>query len=469
MMRRDRVPKPDRAAARPEPDRSGAESQPQETLQRAFGNTAIARAAQAAAPLAAPAARPGRAAALKHIVQRTLGSNPVVANGTPVVHHGLDADEDGFVIESYNPMNTRYTIRKLADNTTQAIPARDISWGTVDNRAASRAAFLEAKFDWKALATAPANVPRSDFRYWFHYMLQQIDGMDAKLPFIRRVYEASPGQVVRGGLNDAQKRQILTDMFQIGFANFVELEQAMQQHVDPTIRLVKTGAELVPQNAIAGSNFGFGFRGDSRETEVLKGHGGFGTKIDNADQTWRNNNGLNADWNPFKFPDQLPGWVNGGYNGFYRKSDKDNDLTTVVSVARNFFDATKFPMIEEGYVPVSQVDVNGAMKKKTTIYVYMLLVEQGFDTARAQGSNAFPEFGTRSIPWHNHLAVFKVDRIHHGDTANQGHIVNVVETKVGRVAKERYGQSPMWAAMMQRVRQFSGIRNHDYAAEGAAV
>jgi hypothetical protein len=315
-----------------------------------------------------------------------------------------------------------------------------------------------AAFDYNTLLTG--NFPKNDFRYWFYYLLQQVSGNDKKLPFVERTFQPAPGHQLK--ITDpAAQKAILTEMFQIGFVTFENLEKEMTTAAK-TVKLVKSGSSLFGTAPVDGAEIGFGFRGDSRDPNTLKMHGGFGTKADSNDAAFRAREGLDQDWNPFKTPEQLPGWAASGYNGFFRRDDKDNDLVTVVSVTPNWLDATKFPMLEENYVPPEDVTYKGKAVKRTRSYVYMMIVEKGFDTKTAQGSNAFPEIATRSIPWQNHLACFFIDRYHHGATANDGHIVTVTKTELGKSAKEHYEKTPMWKSLVAKVKEYSDLKDKNY-------
>lgn len=392
---------------------------------------------------------------MSRLVQRKLAAG--VANGTAVVKHLATGDELGWDVRAFQKFKNAYRVGK--DKQEASAPVGDINWGLVSEQATSRQAFdagqASAPFDYSTLLKAET-YPKTDFRYWFYYMLQQVSDPGQKLGFVQEAFKPEPGRVVKD-LDDPAKKSILSRMFAIGFVSFENLGPEMQKN------LIKSGAELSPKTALQGTSFALGFRGDSRDTDILKGHGGFATKADSPDQGFRKSMGLDQDWNPFKDQASLPGQNATGNAAFFRRDDKDNDLTTAVSVAKNFHVATKFPMLEENYVPIEEVDVNGAKKKKTTIFVYIMIVETGLDTAGAQGtSGEFPELATISIPWHNHAAVMKIERIHHGNTANDGHTFSVVDTKLGRAAQEKHKGTPVWNAVLAEVTKYASIKDYNY-------
>lgn len=419
-------------------------------LQRLAGNGAATRAATRA-----------RDAGQQLEVQRRLGLG--LATDTDVVHHDETSDEEGFKVERWSPKLSSYTLRTGAGDAIPKISPDDVSWGTKANQAESRRTWETSRgsgagrgiasgpFDYGLLVPTP-DLPRNDYRYWVYYMLHQIRSVERKKHFLERIFEPDESRTVRSTLDtDEKKRKILNEIFQEGFVSYEEL--AKQKNKE----LVKPGAQLA--NSIQGeTTFGYGFRGDNRDPATMMAAGGFTTKADARNVPFRESMGLNADWNPFKFQTELPGQNLAKNAGYFRKGDEDNDLTTIISVTPNFIDATKFPFIQEYKQGSMMVDVGGGIQRRQSkTYVYLVLVEQGFDTKTAQGGNAFPEIATRTVPWSNIAAVYEIKRLHCGEDANDGHEASLLSFQVLDGARARYGGTPAWSTIMQAVEGYASM------------
>lgn len=415
---------------------------------------------RAAAAVAHPALALQHAAgnrAVSRLVQRRIP--PGKPPGTAVVKHLPASDESGWSVVSFRKFKGDYNVIK--DKVQGFAKPEDLEWGLEAEKDASRKDYLASQasvaFDYSTLVSA-GDFPRSDFRYWFYYMLQQVDDKDQKLAFVQEAFKPTANREINDSLSDdAKKKELLTRMFKIGFVSFENLGVEMKKE------LVKKGAELSPKTAIPGTTFAFGFRGDSRDTDILKSDGGFSTKTESKKDDFRKSNALDEPWNPFSDPKSLPGQNATGNAAFFRRSDTDNDLTTAVSVAKNFFVASKFPMLEEKWVPIEDIDYKGEKRKRKKMFVYLLIIETGIDTAGAQGKTGeFPELATISVPWTNHAAVFDIERIHLGPTANDGHILSVTNTRLGKPAQDKFQGSEAWKGVENAAKQYSKIKEHHY-------
>jgi Starch binding domain len=438
----------DKTAAPKEPPRAGLRAGTVLALQGQAGNAAVSRILSSSAQPVTP-------------VQRRLG--PSLPAATPVVHHLDSEDEDGFKVLRYSDRIKKYTLESDKGNTVPNITADDPAWGTKVNQKGSRTEYELSKsaptantgqFDYASIA-ASNTTDRTQFQYWFYYMLQQISELGTKKIYLEKAFEPNSNRTLKATLDtDKKKRDLLLEMFGLGFVSYENLAQEQKQ------ALTQSGAKLA--NAIPGeTRFGYGFRGDNRKPDELKTAGGFTTKADSNATAWRGTQGLNADWNPFKYQNELPGQNSTNKAGYFRRDDKDNDLTTIISVTPNFVDATKFPFIEE-YKEGSRVD-KGVRISETN--VYLVLVEEGFDTKAAQGSNAFPEIATRTVPWANVVARYRIERHHNGGenpSANHGHKAFLQGVDILPGAESKWGGTPSWPVIMQAVETYSHLSSLEY-------
>jgi len=151
--------------------------------------------------------------------------------------------------------------------------------------------------------------------------------------------------------------------------------------------------------------------------------------------------------------------------GYFRRGDTDNDLTTIISVTPNFVDATKFPFIEEYMEGTSVVQDGADQCRRSVTHVYLVLVEEGFDTKAAQGSNAFPEIATRTVPMHNVVAVYNIERLHFGSTtpkANDGHKAKLLSYSILPDAEQRHANTPAWATIKRAIETYATLNQLEY-------
>ena len=199
------------------------------------------------------------------------------------------------------------------------------------------------------------------------------------------------------------------------------------------------GAKLLPKiDALGKQEYGVGFRGDARDHAKLIEHdqGAFRPKIKTPFAINKYN--LNATWNPFSDDDVKN-------NMYWREGQADNDLFTVVSVAKDFATSTKFPLIDDPG-PDLKIYPNGATLKLrnpvskneydqpatvSRMYVYMVTADEGYDTQSYQTKeSSFPEIGVKGIAAEKFLARMEVIRIHYGATGDDGHVVYVADYNI---------------------------------------
>lgn len=422
-------------------------------LQQSAGNAAVARMLT-----------PGTG---DRLVQRSLGQHTPL--NAPVVRHEPAEDETGWKVFMRTRF-PRYSVEHEKGNQVVAIEATNTSWGpaTPDaERQRSRQEYLQAQgglaqavqdFDYGTILKSQ-NYPRNDFRYWVYYMLEQVTDVDRKKQFLEQIFEPDDRRVVKPALaGDAEKKQVLHDMFRVGFVSYERLATEQGK------TLQRPGAQLA--NQIPGENvFGYGFRGDNRPPDKLGQAGGFTTKADAVSPDFRQLMGFDQPWNPFGDQASLPGQNAAGNAGFFRRGDTDNDLTTIISVTPNFVDATKFPFIHE-YMDGTDVVQDGATDRRRSLtHVYMVLVEQGFDTKAAQGGNPFPEIATRTVPMSNVVAVFDIERLHFGSTtpdANDGHKARLLSCRILDDARGRHEGTPAWPTILRAIETYATLGQLEY-------
>lgn len=120
-----------------------------------------------------------------------------------------------------------------------------------------------------------------------------------------------------------------------------------------------------------------GFRGDQRALVTIRRQGGSKAKSDVAPM--RSTLGLDEDWNPLSSP------ANADKRWYRALGNRDNDLYTVVSVAQDWVDATKFPLVEEPRTKKRR-HPSGFWQSSCTLYV--VAVKEGSPTPA--GSRATP-------------------------------------------------------------------------------
>jgi hypothetical protein len=221
-------------------------------------------------------------------------------------------------------------------------------------------------------------------------------------------------------------RALLRGMMDKGFTPW---EQKSKTKPGPT-----KGKKLLPKIDALGKQLkAVGFRGDARDLETLAKHdgGAFLSKSQSAYQVGKYN--MEKEWNPFS--DQVV-----RNTMYFREGQADNDLFTVVSVAKDFATSSKFPLIDDPpselrtFVDGATVEFEHVASKTretrsvtvTTSFVYMVIADEGYNTEAEQVSK-FPEIGVKSIPKENFLATLDVVRLHFGRTGDDGHLVYVAD------------------------------------------
>ncbi len=132
--------------------------------------------------------------------------------------------------------------------------------------------------------------------------------------------------------------------------------------------------------------------------------------------------GLDQPWNPFnrahykKKPDATGSSVDTkgveAGKGYFRNINADNDLNTVISVSvgTDWHDYVHFPFAHE--VPSKFVQKTGVKEEpyRVDTYLYLFLLEKGYDTKAKQEGTAFSEAAAMGIPGKNVLAVIPIQR-----------------------------------------------------------
>jgi hypothetical protein len=177
-----------------------------------------------------------------------------------------------------------------------------------------------------------------------------------------------------------------------------------------------------------------GFRGDQRPILTIRQHHGMKAKADVG--PLQKQLGFDQPWSPWNDPAVRQ-------RALYRVKSDDNDLYTVVSVAQEWVDATKFPLVEEPATRTWKDRVDGPTLSSCTVYVMALTA--GFDTMGLQKARTTPktstnlqqgesssygggEFAVKSIGFPDLLYSFEVERAHLGPQGNDGH-----RARVGKV------------------------------------
>lgn len=264
---------------------------------------------------------------------------------------------------------------------------------------------------------------RHGFKWWYAYFWREC-GRARREASYRELFE--PDGEEKRQMSDFHRRESLTAMLNEGFEEYSVVGNYL-----------RTEEEAFP--LIAGTtSVHVGYRGDlrvPREVEVQRG-----TIAKVRVFELRELMHMRDVWNPFSDP-AMKGKV------FFRRDQKDNCLQTVVSVAIEFMDAAKFPMLDEMALPrvglavveVAELLPDGVTEKpggktkscylkasRTNIYV--LKTGQVYDTRQRQidvGGDLYDERAVGEIPWGNHLARIRVERIHYGNRANDGHLAIV--------------------------------------------
>lgn len=266
----------------------------------------------------------------------------------------------------------------------------------------------------------PFDAPMYSLKWWFNYFWEECTSQQRD-SYYRQLFEPNGDEKRQ---SDWDKREILTAMLKDGFEEFSQIGNYLR-------------TEDIAFPVIRGTDLHVGYRGDSRvprEVEVQRG-----TIAKVRVPALRQLMHMRELWNPFSDP-AMKGKV------YFRKGNKDNCLQTVVSVAVEFNDATKFPLFQEmaqskigtAVVEVGFLQADGVTErpgppvpkilKASRTNLYVLKTGDVYDTQKRQQDTWAPTFlerGVGEIPWSRHLARIRVDRIHYGDDANKGHLAIV--------------------------------------------
>jgi hypothetical protein len=224
-------------------------------------------------------------------------------------------------------------------------------------------------------------------------------------------------------------RKLLKGMMDKGFTTWSKKTEKA-----PNKGMPEKGEKLLPKiDALGPQQFGVGFRGDSRDPDTLIAHdkGAFNRKVQSPFAI--NSYNLAQAWNPFS-QDEVKNTM------YWREGQADNDLFTVVSVAKNFATASKFPLLDDppkdlkvyaqqAELVVSSDSTNARTTVKTAVsrmYVYMVAIDEGFNTEEYQVSR-FPEIGVQEVKAEKFLAHMQILRLHFGPKGDDGHVVFVEE------------------------------------------
>lgn len=189
------------------------------------------------------------------------------------------------------------------------------------------------------------------------------------------------------------------------------------------------GRDGQPSNLISYCSFNkismdveIGWRGEHRPWAKIVEHDGTKRQVDVAVRA--NETNTSAKWHPYSI-DEYKNCL------WFRGNQVDNCKYSVISVARSFKSASTFPLL-------SDLDQNCKTRKQvrlsdnttremlvTTTWVY-LFIAKGlvFDTNAVQAFygqiHPFPEKGVQRIALDDFYSWYEVERVHHGDTDQQG-------------------------------------------------
>ena len=303
-----------------------------------------------------------------------------------------------------------------------------------------------------AFAAYARNFEIGNFWYWFGTFWKEMPKAD-RLPILKAVVDTD------GNLLPACQDLNTKNVNGLGIPRQDELRTLLKQMMGKGFTPWKIKAEkeavetkdLLPKIDALGTQYhSVGFRGDARDPATLMAHdeGEFRPKVKSPFQVTKYN--LDAKWNPFS-EDTIRNTM------YFREGQADNDLFTVVSIAKEFATATKFPLINDA-PPELKVYPKGAKvvmydtagKTQSTVevtvtqcYLYMVITGTGFDTEEKQTSK-FPEIGVGLVTADKFLAYMTVTRIHYGETGDDGHTAYVSDYEYFRANKRKllYEQNP---------------------------
>lgn len=96
----------------------------------------------------------------------------------------------------------------------------------------------------------------------------------------------------------------------------------------------------------------------------------------------------------------------------FRKGIKDNELLSTVSVATATRGSVRFPLADRKRTHVKEANKDGKDSFKMEVYMYAVVVREGYATFASQGKNAFGEIATGDIPIEDIIGWTKITRWH---------------------------------------------------------
>lgn len=321
-----------------------------------------------------------------------------------------------------------------------------------------------ARPDDPAFPVFARNFETGNFWYWFGTfwkempkehriaVLRRLVSSDGDLLPLSAHFDRRDADTMSGNQQD-DLRGLLKEMMDKGFTPWkLKAKKPDEVEAGP-----KPGSSLLPKIDALGKQIqSVGFRGDARDPAALASHdnGAFVPKAQSPYQIRKFN--LDKRWHPF-FDAVVRNPV------YWREGQADNDLFTVVSIAKDIATSTKFPLLNDR-PPELRVIPNGAtvtllnkLKQRetkqltvSTMYSYMVIADEGYNTEEFQTSK-FPEIGVAQIPAENFLASLKVVRIHFGPDGDDGHVVFISDYKINRPhhRKQLYAQDPSGQILTQ--------------------
>jgi hypothetical protein len=293
----------------------------------------------------------------------------------------------------------------------------------------------------------PLPVREFGWEYWFNYFWNEIPQQNKREEYYLKISPAEGTYLFDKDVPADQKKKILADMMDLGFAPFPVKERmtrdAMYQSM---LRSTAVGSQYKGYD-LQNQGLKIVFRGDGRLPASIKANEG--TKPQTRIDALAASRSFDQPWHPWNDKTK----ANLVY--FRKGPNQDNCLFTAISVSPEFFVATKFPLFEEvqatqawnvGKATVRLRTIGAAsgvkaMKarfeaigKDVTLMcsrtnVYAVKVKKGWNT-EAKQTEAFPERAFENLRWIDHFAFLRVIRVHFTNSANDGHLVLVEDSKI---------------------------------------
>ena len=224
------------------------------------------------------------------------------------------------------------------------------------------------------------------------------------------------------------KRKLLSDMIDIGLdANWkkVPVQELVKTTVEGGAMPGKDMQTTVWTDYLAASNgttkpmkaIGVGFHttdGPPGAVAKAKKDGGWGgvTRPITVD-FFRKRYALDqTGWNP------LGAWL-AKAGPTFRKGIKDNELLSTVSVATATHGSVRFPLADRKRNHVTEKNKEDKDAFKMEVYMYAVVVREGYATFASQGKNAFGEIATGDIPIEDIIGWTKITRWHDYEDAGK--------------------------------------------------